>query len=315
MANDWRMTVQAVIDLQADEDMKTAPGPSLQWYPQQWLGDPAVQLMSMAARGCHHHLLMLAWKGFEIDPERAAVPCSLPDSPAALKALCHHPEGWVEIYTQVLVGWKDLDGRIWNLGLCRSYLQQMKTRRGKQKGGRARAAQQQESKSANAADDLANAEPESANAENGDSSSSPTPPSSPTAGFSPPEEEAAGAARPFLKLNPRDGGRPADLSFDGALLKAIPDFQERWTESRRKRRLSKKISIEVEQDQIDKFAEFCAEHGAPAALAVLEDANLGGYQKPIFKAPGDNGGRPSGPRGGSFPAAPGSSGKDRGIKI
>ena len=59
MANDWRETVQTVLDLQADEDMKTAPGPSLQWYPQQWLGDPAVQLMSMVARGCHHHLLML----------------------------------------------------------------------------------------------------------------------------------------------------------------------------------------------------------------------------------------------------------------
>lgn len=178
MANDWRETVQAVLDLQADEDMKTAPGPSLQWYPQQWLSDPAVQLMSMTARGCHHHLLMVAWKGFDADPDAEAVPCSLPATAGTLKALCQHPEGWAEVYEEVKVGWKDLDGRIWNLGLCRSYLHQMKNRRGKQKGGRARALQV--SLSANADEDPANARPESPNAESGGSSSAPTSPPSST---------------------------------------------------------------------------------------------------------------------------------------
>lgn len=181
MANDWRETVEAVIDLQADKDMKTAPGPSLQWYPQQWLGDPAVQLMSMPARGCHHHLLMLAWKGFDPDPATSPPPCSLPEDHSILKALCQHPADWEEIFQQVGVAWKWFDGRIWNLGLCRSYLQQMKTRRGKQKGGRARAAQQQGSKSANGGRVSANAADPIPNAENGNSSSSPTSSSPPTA--------------------------------------------------------------------------------------------------------------------------------------
>lgn len=127
MANDWRETVETVLALQDDPDMDTSPGPALQWYPAQWAGDPAVQLMSMEARGIHHHLLMVAWRGFALD-ERA-VPCSLPDDSEMLRALCQHPAGWDGSWPQVARAWKAHAGRLWSLGLCRSYLAQMTKRR------------------------------------------------------------------------------------------------------------------------------------------------------------------------------------------
>lgn len=127
MANDWRDVVGEVLALQGDPEMKTNPGPALQWYPAQWLGDAAVQLMSMEARGVHHHLLMTAWKGFSVDGD--AVPCSIPEDAEVLKAICHHPARWAEVWPQVARAWKALGGRLWNLGLCREYLRQMAKRR------------------------------------------------------------------------------------------------------------------------------------------------------------------------------------------
>ena len=59
MANDWRETVQAVLDLQADEDMKTAPGPSLQWYPQQWLYWPWPRVPGRVDPALAQHLRFL----------------------------------------------------------------------------------------------------------------------------------------------------------------------------------------------------------------------------------------------------------------
>ncbi len=104
------------------------------------------------------------------------------------------------------------------------------------------------------------------------------------------EPEAAGADGVFLTLNPRDGGRPADLSFDGDLLRAIPEFQEMWRYSMTMRT---GLSIGTQQLQIDKFAEFCAEHGAAATIAVLDEANLGSWKKPAFKDPTQGNGRGS----------------------
>lgn len=184
MANDWRQTVDAVIALQSDEELKTAPGPSLQWYPTQWLGDPAVQLMGMTARGCHHHLLMIAWKGFDLD--EGAVPCSVPDASPLLKALCQHPADWEGVFEEIRRGWKARGGRLWNLGLCRSYLAQMAKRRtataSGRAGGEAKAAalaSEREAKAgdvlpenvANASEPLANAMGGQANANSPGSSS------------------------------------------------------------------------------------------------------------------------------------------------
>lgn len=158
MANDWRQAVESVLELQTDE-MSTAPGPALQWYPQQWLGDPAVQLMGMTARGCHHHLLMVAWKGFDLDED--PVPCSLPDDSDLLKALCQHPAEWESLYLEIRRGWKARAGRLWNLGLCRSYLQQMSKRRSAKESADARWKREQ-------AKNDANAPPKDANAPGGD---------------------------------------------------------------------------------------------------------------------------------------------------
>lgn len=155
MANDWRETVEEVLALQDDPDMKTNPGPALQWYPAQWLGDAAVQLMSMEARGVHHHLLMTAWKGFAVDGD--AVPCSLPEDAEVLKAICHHPTRWAEVWPQVARAWKALGGRLWNLGLCREYLRQMAKRRSSKGSADARWNRSESEKDANASRGHANA--------------------------------------------------------------------------------------------------------------------------------------------------------------
>ncbi len=125
MPTQWRATVDAVIELQGGE-VDARPAPGLQWFPAQWLGDPAVQLMDWTARGLHHHLLMVSWKGFDLDDD--ATPASLPDDLELLQAICQHPDGWPALWVQISRAWKFYKGRWWNLGLCRSYLQQMKKR-------------------------------------------------------------------------------------------------------------------------------------------------------------------------------------------
>jgi hypothetical protein len=173
MANDWRALVDEVIELQRDPEMKTAPGPAFQWYPQQWLGDPAVQLMSWEARGVHHHLLMLAWKGFDLDED--PVPCSIPGDPAVLSALCHHPGRWDVLWEQIARAWKAHESRLWNLGLVRSYLAQMSTRRSRKKAANARWGNRACKPDAFASTAHANASTEHANASSVHSSSSSSP--------------------------------------------------------------------------------------------------------------------------------------------
>lgn len=186
MANDWREIVEAVIALQSD-DMKTDPGPSLQWYPQQWLGDPAVQLMGMLARGCHHHLLMVAWKGFALDED--PIPCSLPDDGALLRSLCQTPAGWGDIFEEIRRGWKAHNGRLWNLGLCRSYLHQMTNRRGAKKAADARWGNAHTGRNANASKIDANASKGLAEAEDPQCTSASPPTPTPT-----PQEKSQGVS-------------------------------------------------------------------------------------------------------------------------
>jgi len=175
MANDWRETVDAVIDLQADE-MNTEPGPSLQWYPQQWLGDQMVALMDFQAQGVHHHLLMIAWKGFDLDED--PIPCSIPDDPDLIGDLVKLPE-WDSCWRQVARAWKRYKGRLWNVGLCRSYIHQMQNRRGAKKAADARWGNAQCATDANASKKDANASRTDAESRNAQPSSPPSsPPSS-----------------------------------------------------------------------------------------------------------------------------------------
>lgn len=163
MANDWRLTVDAVLELQESAEMDTSPAPSLQWFPQQWLGDPAVQLMGWTARGIHHHLLMVAWKGFDLDGD--AVPCSLPGDASLIAGICQQPPEWDTIWGSISRAWKHYRGRWWNLGLCRSYLSQMDKRRVRKGAADARWAKRDSKADANASKRDANASADDACAE------------------------------------------------------------------------------------------------------------------------------------------------------
>lgn len=161
MANDWRETVDEVLWLHQDSDFDTAPGPALQWYPAQWLGDAAVQLMSLEAEGAHHRLLMLAWKGLDLDED--PVPCSIPDDVELLGDVCRaDPERWPRIWRQVSRGWRRHQGRLWNLGLCREYVKQMGKRLQSKRNADARWAAERKRAAAQNGD--ANAQPTDANA-------------------------------------------------------------------------------------------------------------------------------------------------------
>ena len=186
MATQWRATVDAVIELQGGE-LDARPAPGLQWFPSQWLGDAAVQLMGWTARGLHHHLLMVSWKGFDLDDD--AIPASLPDDMELLAAICQHPDGWDDLWRQIARAWKLYEGRWWNLGLCRSYLAQMKKRAKAKSSADARWGQEH----ANASPGHANASLQHANAPKTDAPESPRECSSSSSSpsSSDPEEERA----------------------------------------------------------------------------------------------------------------------------
>ncbi|MCZ6507738.1 MAG: hypothetical protein O7A04_06800 [Acidobacteria bacterium] len=108
------------------------------------------------------------------------------------------------------------------------------------------------------------------------------------------EEEAATAAGDpgefYPQPQPRDGGRASDLSFPVELLQAIPDIQELWAKSARKRKLSKKgVSIEAQQEQIDELAAWIPKFGADEVRAEIKRANRGTWQSVCYKDPSGNG--------------------------
>ena len=72
----------------------------------------------------------------------------------------------------------------------------------------------------------------------------------------------------------------------------VPDFQERWSESRRKRRLAKRVELEVEQDQIDELLVWGKKYGADAVKEGLRQATLGGWQGLGLKPPPGSSNRP-----------------------
>lgn len=119
MANGWESVVDEVVALQVTPgDWK--PGPAMQWFPKQWLGDDVVMMMSLPIRGYHHHLIQMAWQQ---DP-----PCSLPDDVLALSGWCGDPEDWDKVWSRASRAWKLRNGRWWQIGLCRAYLEQMRLR-------------------------------------------------------------------------------------------------------------------------------------------------------------------------------------------
>lgn len=138
MANEWQALVDRIVELHDDPATKSAPGPSLQWYPQQYLADSMVLSMDWPARGVHVHLLNLAWKGVVNGASEEKYPCSLPAEEKLLWRILGRPREWKKIWPEVETAWKSYRGRLWNLGLVRSYLEQMETRRIRKKAAEAR---------------------------------------------------------------------------------------------------------------------------------------------------------------------------------
>lgn len=91
-----------------------------------------------------------------------------------------------------------------------------------------------------------------------------------------PAEAAAAAVEPSEVET--QSGKARDLSFPVALVRTVPEIQDLWSESRRKRRLSKKVTAEVEQDQIEFLAGLAAKDGPEAVRDAINAANLGGWQ-------------------------------------
>ena len=98
------------------------------------------------------------------------------------------------------------------------------------------------------------------------------------------KEEAAPSSRDNGK--PKKRARVASLTYPGELLQAVPDFQARWMESRKIRRLGSKTTLEAEQKQIDKLAKAAEEWGVDSVLMALEEADSGSYQGIFPKPPG-----------------------------
>ncbi len=119
--NRWEEIVDLVVKLQGDDvGFKTKPGPAFQWYPGQWMKDDMVLLMSHTARGLHFHLIQLAWGMLP--------PCSVPAQDLKLRGWCGHPADWPDLWEQIQTGWRERGERWWQIGLCRTYLLQIKVR-------------------------------------------------------------------------------------------------------------------------------------------------------------------------------------------
>lgn len=107
--------------------------------------------------------------------------------------------------------------------------------------------------------------------------SQPVTPSVPPLPSVPSKEEAARAAGANGKPK-KSRSRVQYLSYPAELLRLVPDFQKRWLESRKIRRLGSKTTLEAEQKQIDALARLGEEHGARQVVDQLELATESGWQ-------------------------------------
>ena len=262
------------------------PGPSLQWYPERWESDPDVQVMPWAVKAMHLHLIHVAFKDSRPSGSIATA--------EEMRIQCGDPEDdeWQRIWRTLSRAWVERHDRMWQPGTCRCYLGALvgRIRRAKAAAARwkndAEIAKQERGEAMHLQcialeDALQGVEGAMHVAEDTmqplpSPSPSPSPTPTPTPLRIQEEEEAALAAG--------DNGRP-DLNYPTELLQMVPDFQHRWEESRRKRRLSKKLSLEVEQDQIDELLAWGNRYGTQAILDGLKAANGGGWQSLSLKAP------------------------------
>ena len=104
--------------------MDVEPAPAAQWYFADWLADGVVRRMSDAARGIHMDTICSSWT------ERP--PCSWPAEEDDLDDLIGDLDQRDQ--RRFLKAWVRLGDRIWQPGLCKTYLVQMWTRLLKTKG-------------------------------------------------------------------------------------------------------------------------------------------------------------------------------------
>lgn len=124
---------EVAVELQGKVDF--TPPPSFSFYQDRWLSDGVVALMDSAAEGNHIRLMCYAWQGMG-----GAPPCSLPTDEDQIRAWCKWPtdEEWIprrrvifgdpEAEPPLIRAWRLRDGRWWQLGLIRSYLDLMHRR-------------------------------------------------------------------------------------------------------------------------------------------------------------------------------------------
>lgn len=99
-------------------EFDVTPGPAGQWYFADWLSDRAVRMMSSSARGDHMDSICYAWAEH--------LPCSLPTPERDPSDVDKR---------MFLFAWEEIDGRIWQRGLLKTYLSQIWNRLANQKGG------------------------------------------------------------------------------------------------------------------------------------------------------------------------------------
>ena len=82
---------------------KENKSPAFQFYARDFLADMNVQLMNMEQRGIYITLLSYAW-----------IENGVPNDMRKLKLLCNNPSNFDELIKDVLVCFKEKNGRLYN---------------------------------------------------------------------------------------------------------------------------------------------------------------------------------------------------------
>ncbi len=117
--------VQWLWENRSEIPVSMEPGPAGQFYFADWLSDGIVRRMSSSARGVHMDSLCSAWLEHP--------PCSWPASEEDLEDLIGDLDQVNK--KRFMKAWHIKDGRIWQPGLCKTYLVQIRDRISKAIGG------------------------------------------------------------------------------------------------------------------------------------------------------------------------------------
>jgi hypothetical protein len=130
-----------------DGTKSTQPGPAFYFYPTNFFGDQRVQAMSLAAQAVHIALMSYAWS-------QSRPPGSIPADADFLREqvggeyrnnrfIARFPEAqkqqdreWREVLGQTLSAWVKYKDKLWQVGICKSYIKQIEDRRYRSTNGK-----------------------------------------------------------------------------------------------------------------------------------------------------------------------------------